>query len=108
LFEVSTNVFITNQFLYEVSIDFVITNILGCPDVHTCKDTEHNCCSDGVTPATGPKNEGCPPSMCNATLYGCCSDGFSIALGNDFEGCPVELPVITTTLAPDLGCKNTQ
>ncbi|XP_027848870.1 papilin isoform X1 [Aphis gossypii] len=80
----------------------------GCPDVHTCKDTEHNCCSDGVTPATGPKNEGCPPSMCNATLYGCCSDGFSIALGNDFEGCPVELPVITTTLTPDLGCKNTQ
>ncbi|XP_060846635.1 papilin isoform X4 [Rhopalosiphum padi] len=80
----------------------------GCPDVHTCKDTEHNCCSDGVTPATGPKNEGCPPSMCNATLYGCCSDGFSISLGNDFEGCPVELPVLTTTLAPDLGCKNTQ
>ncbi|XP_026818119.1 papilin isoform X3 [Rhopalosiphum maidis] len=80
----------------------------GCPDVHTCKDTEHNCCSDGVTPATGPKNEGCPPSMCNATLYGCCSDGFSISLGNDFEGCPVELPVLTTTLVPDLGCKNTQ
>uniref|UniRef100_A0A2S2NKI7 Papilin n=1 Tax=Schizaphis graminum TaxID=13262 RepID=A0A2S2NKI7_SCHGA len=80
----------------------------GCPDVHTCKDTEHNCCSDGVTPATGPKNEGCPPSMCNATLYGCCSDGFSISLGNDFEGCPVELPVLTTTLATDVGCKNTQ
>lgn len=94
--------------MFEVSINFVITNILGCPDVHTCKDTEYNCCSDGVTPATGPKNEGCPSSMCNATLYGCCSDGFSISLGNDFEGCPVELPVITTTLAPDLGCKTTQ
>jgi len=63
-----------------------------------------------VTPATGPKNEGCPPSVCNATLYGCCTDGYSISLGNDFEGCPIEVttPVLTTTSAPDLGCKNTQ
>lgn len=89
---------------------FLLQIFLGCPEVHTCKDTEYNCCSDGVTPATGPKNEGCPPSVCNATLYGCCTDGYSISLGNDFEGCPVEvtLPVLTTTLTPNLGCKNTQ
>lgn len=64
---------------------------------------------DGVSPATGPKNEGCPPSMCNATLYGCCSDGYSISQGNDMEGCPiVEIPIVTT-LAPSVGgCKSTQ
>lgn len=86
----------------------ILNKFPGCPDVHTCRDTEYNCCTDGVSPATGPKNEGCPPSICNNTLYGCCLDGYSISQGNDYEGCPVELPDPTTTLPDLLLCKNTQ
>lgn len=62
----------------------------GCPVVETCKDTKHGCCPDGVSPALGPDDKGCPPSQCNLTLFGCCPDGVTAAEGNDFEGCPEE------------------
>lgn len=78
-----------------------VAYVLGCPMPETCKETKFGCCQDGVSPALGPDNEGCPPSQCNFTLFGCCPDGVSIAEGNDYEGCPEEI-----TVPPD--CKDTE
>ncbi|XP_069951755.1 papilin isoform X1 [Cherax quadricarinatus] len=45
----------------------------GCPRVETCKDTVHGCCPDDATPAHGPDNRGCPGiSLCENSLFGCC------------------------------------
>ena len=69
-----------------------------------CAETKYGCCPDEVTPARGPKFDGCPKILCNETLFGCCSDGKSIATGNDFEGCPVIEP---ETISPFM-CNTTE
>ncbi|KAK3581415.1 hypothetical protein CHS0354_016277 [Potamilus streckersoni] len=53
-----------------------------------CEQSRHGCCQDGVTPATGPKSEGCPKD-CQNTRYGCCDDGITAAQGEDGKGCEV-------------------
>lgn len=58
----------------------------------------YGCCPDGVSPATGAKNKGCPDSRCNESLFGCCPDGVTTAEGNDYEGC--KKPCEETELVP--------
>lgn len=61
-------------------------------------ESEFGCCSDGVSPAKGKNEKGCPKFDCAATLFGCCPDKVTVAQGNDFEGCPEEiLPAECTT-----------
>lgn len=57
------------------------------------------CCSDNITSATGPDEQGCKdeeistmsttdvPLHCSNTSFGCCPDGSKSAEGVDFEGC---------------------
>ncbi len=85
-----------------------------------CKDSEHGCCPDGISPA-GEDYKDCPPIdvsegcnltefgcckdlktaafgpfqkgcpiVCNFTRFGCCADGITVANSSDFEGCPQE------------------
>ncbi|XP_046445127.1 papilin-like isoform X2 [Daphnia pulex] len=67
----------------------------GCPKYETCEDAEFKCCPDGVTPAKGANNEGCFTDACKTSLFGCCPDGSTPSEGNDNEGCPEP-----TTLPP--------
>lgn len=84
-----------------------------CPDNVTaatptgcgCKFSEHGCCEDGYTNATGPEYEGCPCStfrtgslryankrirlnfqLIKILISGCCDDGVTIAKGHNKEG----------------------
>lgn len=67
---------------------------LGCPKPRTCKESLFGCCPDGVSPAQGENEEGCPVIPCEETLFGCCtSDNKTAALGNDDEGCPAPCTV---------------
>lgn len=47
----------------------------------------YGCCSDGVTPKTGPNLEGC---NCESSTYGCCPDMVNTAGGPNFAGCPCD------------------
>ncbi|XP_022911513.1 papilin isoform X2 [Onthophagus taurus] len=60
----------------------------GCPTHETCNETKYGCCEDGVSPAEGKGFKGCPDSQCSETLFGCCPDNRTPAEGNDNEGCP--------------------
>ncbi|XP_071454258.1 papilin isoform X2 [Hetaerina americana] len=77
----------------------------GCPQPQTCEETQFGCCaSDGVSPAEGPRQLGCPPSNCNETLFGCCLDGISSAEGNNFEGCKDEEIMAFNCGDTEFGC----
>ncbi|XP_066464457.1 papilin isoform X2 [Eleutherodactylus coqui] len=65
-----------------------------------CRRNRYGCCSDGVTAAQGPNNEGCPSERntradslmpsdeCRTSQYGCCFDNVHKASGPVGEGCP--------------------
>ncbi|XP_076815681.1 papilin-like isoform X1 [Clavelina lepadiformis] len=63
-----------------------------------CRNSEFGCCPDDVTPASGPRMEGCidiNPTEdsensvdCFTSTYGCCRDGVQRATGADNLGCP--------------------
>ncbi|XP_063803739.1 papilin isoform X2 [Pseudophryne corroboree] len=69
------------------------------PNPNGCRQSRFSCCPDGVTPAQGYNNEGCPnernpiadqsmPSdECRTSQYGCCFDNINRAAGPDGEGC---------------------
>ncbi|KAI8425354.1 hypothetical protein MSG28_007115 [Choristoneura fumiferana] len=74
----------------------------ACPHPKTCNETKFGCCPDGVSPAAGLRNKGCPSSKCKETLYGCCkSDNKTPAEGNDQEGCPPPPPPCKSS---EFGC----
>ncbi|KAM3917998.1 papilin isoform 1-T2 [Leptodactylus fuscus] len=63
-----------------------------------CRRSRYGCCSDGVTAAQGPNNEGCPSERntredtmpsdeCRTSQYGCCFDNVNRASGPIGEGC---------------------
>lgn len=71
---------------------------LGCEKPRTCKESRYGCCPDGLSPAQGNNNEGCPVEPCADTLFGCCaSDNKTAAQGNDQDGCPPPPPACTTS-----------
>ncbi|KFW06215.1 Papilin, partial [Eurypyga helias] len=53
-----------------------------------CHRSQHGCCPDGHTSASGPLGRGCPFSTCHRNRYGCCPDGVSAAQGPNNMGCP--------------------
>ena len=57
-----------------------------------CADMEHECCLDGVKPASGPNFAGCSEhgsyiETCEDSAFGCCPDGVSAAVGPFNAGC---------------------
>ncbi|CAL1587069.1 unnamed protein product [Knipowitschia caucasica] len=56
--------------------------------VPRCAQTYYGCCPDGVSPATGPRSQGCHRDDCVTSRYGCCLDGLTPALGFGRAGCP--------------------
>lgn len=60
-----------------------------------CESTRWQCCSDGVTIASGPDYLGCSndPQPCDISRHGCCPDGLTVAQGDNFEGCGETLEV---------------
>lgn len=60
-----------------------------------CAHSEFGCCSDGVTAAQGPAQQGCGDEGlivggCAGTRHGCCPDGVSPAHGPNYHGCELE------------------
>ncbi|XP_021340999.1 papilin-like isoform X4 [Mizuhopecten yessoensis] len=51
-----------------------------------CVVSQYGCCRDGVTPADGPDNYGCP-DHCVRSEFGCCEDQVTAATGPNEEGC---------------------
>uniref|UniRef100_A0A1A8A1Q9 Papilin, proteoglycan-like sulfated glycoprotein n=2 Tax=Nothobranchius furzeri TaxID=105023 RepID=A0A1A8A1Q9_NOTFU len=72
----------------------------SAPALH-CSQTHFGCCSDGRTPAKGPRGLGCPQALpsCIQTSYGCCQDGVTAARGPNKEGCS-EYVAPPPTVAP--------
>ena len=40
-----------------------------------CEASEHGCCEDGYTPASGSDLQGC---ACAGSKFGCCPDGIKV------------------------------
>lgn len=48
-----------------------------------CKYSQHGCCPDEATAASGPSFQDCP---CHTFQFGCCADGVSVAVGPHQQG----------------------
>jgi len=76
-----------------------------------CSETEHGCCADGMSAATGRDLAGCPQQKdavphgyCVDTEFGCCRDGVTAARGPNQLGCP-DLLCYVSTFLPRAGFK---
>ncbi|XP_050091776.1 papilin-like [Anopheles aquasalis] len=76
----------------------------NCSLSASCIETKYGCCPDGLSPATGPKDQGCPKVDCVDTLFGCCPDNETPAKGNDHEECPIETTTVAGCVISLFGC----
>lgn len=98
----------------ESTPEFNFTNVSSSLfDGEFCQNLTFGCCTDLITPAHGPNQEGC----CLGTEFGCCPDNIIPASGSNGEGCTCsESPFgccpdgERSALGPQLagcGCQNT-
>uniref|UniRef100_A0A182PGJ0 Papilin n=1 Tax=Anopheles epiroticus TaxID=199890 RepID=A0A182PGJ0_9DIPT len=65
-------------------------SVEGPAGAEGCSSTEHGCCPDNTTAASGPDGQGCEP--CQREPFGCCPDGKTPAHGYNGEGCCLVTP----------------
>ncbi|GFO35486.1 papilin [Plakobranchus ocellatus] len=80
------------------------------PSRASCQRSQYGCCTDGVTIARGPNDEGCPGQErpvvggCAGTRHGCCADNVTSARGPNKEGCPEIRRLIGGCAGTRYGC----